>query len=221
MIDKTVPIHPIQHHIISVLMQTDAARFSDMRPDDVDTNLYSYHLKKLLESTLVVKNERQYMLSALGLRYGDRLTHAQHVLEQSHAQIMFVVQNSDGDILLQQRQTQPFIHEWTLPTTPLIADEPLEVTAQGAASRLLGIRESVQHAGVCHVRVSQADNFIYSALIHVFRAYQDDIETSEQLRWARPHKLAALQLAPAVQEIMTRTFFRDPFFFEEFDVKRG
>ena len=39
---------------------------------------------------------------------------------------------------------------------------------------------------------------------------------SEELVWARPHRLAEYDLAPAVEQIVARTFFRDPFFFEEF-----
>ena len=54
--------------------------------------------------------------------------------------------------------------------------------------------------------------------MHVFRLYADDITTGETVAWARPHKLAALDVAPAVEDVMTRAFFKDPFFFEEYDV---
>jgi len=37
--------------------------------------------------------------------------------------------------------------------------------------------------------------------------------------WARPHRLGDVTLAPAVEEIMARTFFKDDFFFEEFVVE--
>jgi hypothetical protein len=32
----------------------------------------------------------------------------------------------------------------------------------------------------------------------------------------QPHKLHTLELAPGIEEIIARTFFRDPFFFEEY-----
>ena len=57
-----------------------------------------------------------------------------------------------------------------------------------------------------------------TTLAHVFRFYKDDIETSDDLVWARPHKLHQFALAPAVEEVMTRTFFKDAFYFEEFSV---
>ena len=55
MIDQVIIEHHIQKHILSVLMHTKFARFRDMRPPKVDTNLYSYHLKLLIKSGFVQK----------------------------------------------------------------------------------------------------------------------------------------------------------------------
>ena len=33
----------------------------------------------------------------------------------------------------------------------------------------------------------------------------------------KAHKLAELDLAPAVEQIIARTFFRDPYFFENYE----
>ncbi|MDN5819785.1 MAG: hypothetical protein L0H38_03475, partial [bacterium] len=57
-----------------------------------------------------------------------------------------------------------------------------------------------------------------STLAHVFRHYSDDVDETSRLKWMRPHKLDQVELEPAVEDIMTRTFFRDPYFFEEFIV---
>ena len=51
----------------------------------------------------------------------------------------------------------------------------------------------------------------------MFYGVTDDITPHERLIWARPHKLAQYTLAPAVEQIVARAFFRDPYFFEEFD----
>ena len=47
--------HHIQLHILSMLIHQEFARFRDMRPKNVDTNLYSYHLKLLIKQGLVAK----------------------------------------------------------------------------------------------------------------------------------------------------------------------
>lgn len=55
MFDKTSIDHHIQKHIMSVLTKNKFARFSDMKPRDVDSNLYAYHLKLLLRKRFVEK----------------------------------------------------------------------------------------------------------------------------------------------------------------------
>ncbi len=76
----------------------------------------------------------------------------------------------------------------------------------------------MEQAGDCYIRVHADNELLSTTLAHVFRFYKDDIITTEDLIWARPHKLNQLELAPAVEDVMTRTFFKDEFYFEEFDV---
>ena len=47
--------HHIQRRILSVLCYRKMARFRDLRPPRVDTNLFSYHLKVLIRHQLVQK----------------------------------------------------------------------------------------------------------------------------------------------------------------------
>jgi hypothetical protein len=53
-------------------------------------------------------------------------------------------------------------------------------------------------------------------LAHIFTFNSDEIEVNDRLKWMQPHKLHTLELAPGIEEIIARTFFRDPFFFEEY-----
>jgi ADP-ribose pyrophosphatase YjhB (NUDIX family) len=134
---------------------------------------------------------------------------------------MLLVQNSDGDILLQKRDKQPYINAWTLPYGKLHIEDPtLEHAAQREAKEKLGLEnQPVVHAGDCYIRVKTGDETLSTTLAHVFKFNYDDIKTGSDLAWARPHKLRQFRLAPAVEEIMTRGFFNDPYFFEEFEVE--
>ena len=75
-----------------------------------------------------------------------------------------------------------------------------------------------RHIGDCYIRVTSGGELFSNTLVHVLRFERDDIATHENMQWVRPHKLSQLKLAPAVQEIVARSFFNDQFFFEEFDV---
>jgi len=220
MIEITEVKHHIQKHILSILMHAKYARFRDLRPPRVDTNLYSYHLKLLQKSDMIAKADEGYTLGPRGLEYVDRVSAGKlTVRRQPKIITMLVVQNSDGDILLARRIKQPHIDTWTLPHGKIHIDDPSVVAAgqREALEKLSLTDQTVIHAGDCYIRITdESGDIASSTLVHVCRFERDDITTHDGLIWARPHKLSQYELAPAVEQIVARTFFRDPFFFEEF-----
>jgi len=220
MIESVSVTHHIQKHIIDVLMYVEVARFRDLRPDRTDTNLFTYHLNALVKSGMVAKVSGGYSLSTIGLSYVDRVsTEKKTIRSQPKIITMLLIQNSEGDVLLQKRSKQPYINAWTLPYGKLHIDDPsVIVAAKREAKEKLGLDDQeMRHAGDCYIRVKTGDEILSTTLAHVFRFNRDDIKLSDEIIWARPHKLRDYKLAPAVEEIVARGFFNDPFFFEEFD----
>lgn len=217
----TLVKHDIQKKILSALLHQKTARFRDMRPPRTDTNLYSYHLSQLVKGGLIEKTVDGYTLGPGGLVYADRIS-ANELTASSQPKIitMMVIQNSDGDTLLQRRHKQPYIDVWTLPSGRVdMSDATLLAAAQREAVEKLNlVDQAMVHAGDCYVRVRHNDTTITVTLAHVFTFNRDDIETDADTIWVQPHKLHTMQLAPGVSEIIARTFFRDPFFFEDFAV---
>ena len=222
MIEFTSVNHHIQKHIIDVLMYSETARFRDLRPPKVDTNLFTYHLNALVKMGMVMKAGGGYALTPSGLSYVDRVSVEKRVIRTQPKIIsMIVVQNEEGDVLLQRRTKQPYINTWTLPYGKLhVEDTSVMSAAKREVQEKLSINDqALEHAGDCYIRVHVNGELLSTTLAHVFRFYRDDIAVNEDLVWVRPHKLGNYTLAPAVQEIMTRTFFKDPFYFEEYDVE--
>lgn len=224
MIDTIIIGHHIQRHILGVLYHQKIARFRDLRPQNVDTNLYSYHLRSLIKQGMLRKVEGGYTLGDRGLAYIDRVSSKSMLIRtQPKIVTMIVAQNSNGDVLLQRRTKQPHLDTWTLPYGKLhIEDYSILGAARREADEKLGLIEpSLIHAGDCYIRVytgkGEDRQILSSTLVHVFYLETDDIVVSEKLQWARPHKLAEFDLAPAVEQIVARTFFRDPYFFEEYE----
>lgn len=219
MIDENIN-HHIQKHIMGVLCGQKVARFRDLRQKNVDTNLFAYHLKLLTKNDMVEKVDGGYSLGEKGLAYVDRVSeNSMNVRTQPKIVTMLVIQNSNGDVLLWKRGKQPYIDTWTLPYGKLhIEDEDIQAAAAREAHEKLGINITPEHAGDCYIRVVSDAGILSSTLAHVFRYETDAITESDQIKWARPHKLSQYDLAPAVEQIVARTFFRDPYFFEEFNV---
>jgi ADP-ribose pyrophosphatase YjhB (NUDIX family) len=220
MIESITVTHHIQKYIIDVLMYKEFARFSELRPPRTDTNLFAYHLKLLQKAHIIDKTENGYTLTGDGLSYVDRVSTEKKIIRtQPKIITMLLVQNSNGDLLLQKRDKQPYINSWTLPYGKLhIEDATLEAAARREASDKLGFTpDNIRHAGDCYIRVTSNGELLSTTLAHVFRFEHDDIVARDDLQWVRPHKLNQYKLAPAVEAIVARSFFNDQFFFEEFD----
>ncbi len=219
MIDQLTVDHHIQKYIMSGLMHRKHAKFSELKPKKVDSNLYSYHLKLLQRNGFVLKQEQGYTLDHKGLLFVDRVnTKSLNIRSQPKIITMLVIQNSDGAILLFKRKRQPFTDTWTLPYGKLhIEDTSIHQAALREAGEKLALKDvAFEHAGDCYIRTAKEGEVLMSTLAHVFRGYTDAVDESEILKWVRPTKLNNYDLAPAVEQIITRTFFKDPYFFEEY-----
>lgn len=220
MVEQLSVEHHIQKSILGVLYHQRIARFRDLRPPRVDTNLFSYHLKLLQKLGYVEKCDGGYTLGRAGLLYVDRVSEKKMAVRtQPKIVTMLVVQNSNGDVLLQQRTKQPYIESWTLPYGKLhIDDTTIAAAAAREAHEKLGIETATPvHAGDCYIRVFDEGEILTTTLVHVFRFDTDVVELSDTLAWVRPHRLHERTLAPAVEKIVARSFFNDPYFFEEYD----
>jgi len=219
MIEQSIITHHIQKYIIDVLMFQEVARFRDLRPPKIDTNLFSYHLKLLIKNDIAKKTTTGYTLSTNGLAYVDRVSVvSKTVRTQPKIITMLVVQNSEGEVLLWRRKRQPYINAWTLPYGKLhTEDESIEAAVQRELSEKLTLTgQAVRHAGDCYIHVTTQGQQLSTTLAHVFRFERDDIDLRDNLIWVKPHRLAEYKLAPAVEQIIARSFFNDPHFFEEF-----
>lgn len=212
--------HHIQKYIIGVLRRQKTARFRDLKKPGVDSNLFAYHLKLLTRGGMVKKIDSGYTLGQKGLMYADRLSESNmQVRLQPKVVSMLVVQNSDGDVLLWKRDKQPYIDAWTLPHGKVhLDDASIGAAAAREASEKIGMKNApVRHVGDCYVRVKTGGELLSATLMHISRFESDTIQNTGRLEWARPHKLSTYELAPAVEQIVARTFFNDPYFFEEFE----
>ncbi|MDB5176562.1 MAG: hypothetical protein JWN75_230 [Candidatus Saccharibacteria bacterium] len=220
MIEQTEVKHIIQKHILSVLLHQQTARFKDMRMPRTDTNLYSYHLTQLVKGGLVKKVEGGYSLDTKGLVYVDRLNVEKlFVRPQPKIVTMIIVQNGYGDVLMYRKKRQPFIGRWTLPFGKIHNDDmSISDAAQREVQEKIGdIDITLRHVGDSYIRTTH-DGMVATAMIaHVFYGQIDDFTPADNQYWISLRKLETYDTGPAIKEIIARTLFRDPFFFEEFE----
>ena len=239
--------HHIERSILGYLMTHEFARFRDLKPDKVETNLFSYHLKVLLKADYVTKSDLGYTLSRRGLIYVDRVSvEKMRVRTQPKIITMLLVQDGYGKVLLQRRTKQPYINTWTLPYGKLHIDDVsvLDAARRESREKLDYDPHKLRHVGDCYITVVNGRRKIASrdsqgelsedatvhingetvpvietrTLAHIVRFESDAIAAADELQWIDPLDLSKHKLAPAVEQIVTRAFFGDTFFFEEFIV---
>lgn len=208
----------IQEYIIEHLYIHGATRFRDLRPPKVDTNLLSYHVTKLVKNNYIKKVDETYELAGLGWQYIDRVKRHPAAKEQPDIISLFIVQNEDGDILLTP-SPKSGVDAWTIPATIVDIDSQslTESAADYARQFFTFLDTSLRHVGDCYLRITMDDVNISHNLIHVFRVEVQSGSFSKDSKWVGLYSLPKYSLDPGIEAIISRSFFGDAFFFEEFN----
>ncbi|GHU08101.1 hypothetical protein FACS189431_3740 [Alphaproteobacteria bacterium] len=212
--------HIIQKHIMSYLTLTESARFAQMRPPGVDSNLYAYHLTKLLKMGFINKNEREYRLSTKGLIYVDRLSFDKTILSnQPKINTGILLKNEFNEILLTKRLRQPLLGFWGLPMGKLHNDDTdIYVAAERELREKTGIIiRRLEHAGDCYLRLVDGDDLISASFAHIFykKVAKDALFLDENSRWVGLNELDDADIISSVKEMARLTLGRSDRFFAE------
>lgn len=165
--------HHIQRAIICQLSLAKEKRFSELKPNDMESNVFDYHLKQLLAARMIRKTESgAYELDMLGLTFIDGLS-SENKLQRKQPKVICILalQNETGDWLLAKRLQQPYIGTWMFPSGKQHFGESFEEHAPRELAEKLGLKAlPLEHRGFVDIRIAQADTLITHAVGHVFYA---------------------------------------------------
>jgi len=103
----TPMLHHIQKSILDVLATAESRRYGEIKPVNLDGNVFGYHLKQLVIDHYVVKRENgEYALTAIGRDY---IVHRSEDSTSSAHTIFLIVLEQDGRFLLRTRKVQPML----------------------------------------------------------------------------------------------------------------
>jgi 8-oxo-dGTP pyrophosphatase MutT (NUDIX family) len=136
-----MPHHPIQRAILETLRLTSGSlRYRDMRPADIENDLYNYHLQYLTRQGLIDKRAGKYRLNETGKKHLIELNPYHESNRFKMASLCLALK--DGQALYQQRIRQPFAGQFGLIGGGIQRGE----TAVAAAKRRL-FEEAGLHTG--------------------------------------------------------------------------
>jgi hypothetical protein len=163
--------HHIQRTIVYQLAFADSLRFSELKPDDIDSKLFTYHLKKVVAAGFVIKNDDgEYALTPEGRRVGKgALKKQSRMIDRAYSILLLAIQRKeDGAWLLYRRQTHPLLGLTGFMQAQPVAEQDVAVTAKQECLAKTGLEGDFAVHGHGYFRVYREEaleSFIHFTLL--------------------------------------------------------
>lgn len=169
--------HPIQRDLIDRLMHSDGLRFSEFKPDGMESNIFTYHLKSLIKLDYLTKIDNQYCLTTKGLNYVDSLSSVNNrPSKQPKIIAIIAVKNINNQWLLLERKLQPYRGQLMLPSGKQHFGENITTHAKRELFEKTGIDIPLTFRGIANISISSGDQVLTHVVAHIHSAYLDNIK---------------------------------------------
>lgn len=162
-------MHWIQKDILKKLSTAEKLRYKDLIPENVEGNLFMYHLKQLINEKYVEKENQFYKLSKQGKSYvgGLSLSTGKPTKFPRLLTLIFF-QNKNGEILLYKWRRQPYLGHVSLPFNRIKYGESVFKTAEETLKYKTNLKGRLDYAGDAYVIVKKEDLVTTHYLAHIF-----------------------------------------------------
>lgn len=162
-------MHYIQNKILYSLTLSDTARYSQLRPKEIESNHFIYHLKQLILEKLVVKNaDGSYSLSAAGKAHVDKVSLSSFRLRNQPKIVNLIAcKNRKGEWLLYKRKHQPFMGLSGFPYGKIHLGETIKASSERELREKTNLKAKLTHQGDVYVTVFDGPTLITHTLFHV------------------------------------------------------
>lgn len=210
MMNGTIQMHHIQKSIILSLARTSPLRFTDLKPPRIPNNTFSYHLKKLIDGDYVKLSDKGYVATRKALKLVVFGVNAGKTPSTPVVITMIYIENQEGEILLLNRNHDPFQGWYGIPGGLIHLGESMEQSArrQLVEKALIVSDGQLEAAGVLDFRYMQDETrdiflhvigFVYTyKFVGDRRDLNDKVTRSGQLSWS---KLGRNNILPEVYTI--------------------
>lgn len=214
--------HHIQKEILHRLVTAPSAHFAELKPDDLDSNAFTYHLQQLIKQKYVAKqDDGTYALTPLGKAAGVNIAlSAKAVLEQAHSILLLAVQNTDGEWLLRRRTAHPTYGKIGFLHGEPLAQEPTTDTAGAILRRKTGLTATFTPRGSGYIRIfkdNELESFVHFILLHTTKvegALAEKDQTGENF-WGKNPDWSSTDMLPSMPILAEKLAARPDFFFVE------
>lgn len=216
--------HHIQKDILLRLSKAAELRFSELKPEDLESNAFMYHLKQLQSQKLVDKTDKGYRLSDDGLAYIDGFSfNTLKLRKQPKVVSIIAVRGKGGTWLVAKRKYQPYIDQYMLPSGKQhLGEGPADHAARELKEKL-HMDVPLTRRGMADIRIYRHDKLITHVLAHIYAGAANESalppETHQFIfEWASKEGDDRKLLA-GTREIMDKLDSEEGLFFLSLDVR--
>ena len=179
--EYNIKLHPAQTSVLVTLRHATRARYGELRvPTGLESDIFKYHLRKLVRAHSVVKaDDGIYELTAEGKEFANRLDDATgREIAQPKSSMLLVVRTDAGGVvryLAHRRTREPFRDYWGIASAPLLRGVPALDSAARELRKQTGIDAQFRVAGTFRVIDARTDGTVLEdKLSCVMAAVVDD-----------------------------------------------
>lgn len=199
-------MHYIQKYILDKLICANFLRNRDMRPPHTESNLYQYHLKRLIDSGYIQKSTPGYTLSSKGLQYADK--HSSDLKSQRPQPklvTILILENGNGEVLLVERKKQPFIGMYNLPSGKIHEGESLLEAGRRELFEKTEITDEIEliPSGTVHLTISDGPDVISESYGFILRGRAQNSLTVGT--FVSDFSVPEIDIMPGVSDIISST----------------
>jgi 8-oxo-dGTP pyrophosphatase MutT (NUDIX family) len=141
-LDPNLVDHAVQKDIIRTLVHVSSARFSELKPTRVESNLFMYHLKQLIAKHVIEKDGANYRLTVKGKLFVDRVNLDKLVFRiQPKIITILTIKSTQGTWLLLERTHEPHMNMVGFPSGKIHFGETLDDSAKRELKEKTGIED--------------------------------------------------------------------------------
>lgn len=214
--------HHTQRSIVYTLAFASSMRFSELQPSDIDSKLFTYHLKKVIQAGYVTKHDDgSYALTPEGRRIGKTVLKKDRFMDQAYSILLLVIRRkTDGAWLLYTRNTHPLIGLTGFMQALPLADESIVTTARTTCLEKSGLAGHFQVISSGYLRVFEADEL--ESFTHFTLLSCDDVEGELKehddygtYTWVQDPNFSAATMLPTAKILSELALSRDTPFVEQ------
>lgn len=213
--------HHIQKDIITRLSQARELRFSELKPAQLESNSFMYHVKQLITSGFVEKTDTGYTLTPAGLTYVDGLSlKSSRPRKQAKILSVIVLKNKQGQYVLARRKYQPFIDTFLFPGGKQHYGESPEDHVRRELQEQFGLTGTPRRRGLVDQRSYSRGTLITHVLTHVYELVYEGVVPPESPKFVYEWSYVedAHRLYPGTYELYQALEHEENLFFLSLDV---